>query len=106
MVSATGIAISIKITTGMTVQITSAVVLCENVAGLTPCDLRCRNRETIMTPKTTIPIATHHQKNRDAPPEDHHVDVVGLNAEVSNPPGHVQRPFRVRRTGKAESQQA
>ena len=61
IVSAAGTAMTSRITTGIAVQITSAVVLWENCAGVTPRDLRCKNRETIMTPKTTMPMATHHQ---------------------------------------------
>ena len=61
IVSAAGTAMISRMTTGIAVQITSATVLCENVAGSTPLDLRCFTSEMIMTPKTTTPIATHHQ---------------------------------------------
>jgi hypothetical protein len=61
IVSAAGTAITRRITTGMIVQMTSAAVLCEKVAGLTPFDFRCFTSEMIMTPNTTTPIATHHQ---------------------------------------------
>jgi len=47
--------------TGIAVQITSAVVLCEKLADSAPLDLRCLNSEMIITPKTAMPIATHHQ---------------------------------------------
>ena len=39
-----------------------ADVLCENFAGTAPAALRCLTSEMIMTPNTTTPIATHHQK--------------------------------------------
>ncbi len=61
IVSAAGTAMSSRITTGIAVQMTSAVVLCENVAGFAPAALRCLISEMIMTPKTTMPMATHHQ---------------------------------------------
>ncbi len=45
MVSATGIAMSIRITTGIAVHITSASVLCEKSAGFAPFDFLCWNSE-------------------------------------------------------------
>ncbi len=61
IVSAAGTAIASRITTGIAVQMTSAVVLCEKVAGSTPLDFRCINSETIIAPNTTTPMPTHHQ---------------------------------------------
>ena len=62
IVSAEGIDMASKITTGITVQITSAVVLCENVAASAPVDLRCMISDQIIAPKTIMPITTQIQK--------------------------------------------
>ena len=62
IVSAVGTAIKTRIIIGMVVQITSAVVLCEKFVGDTTFDLRCLNSEMIITLKTMMAMATHHQK--------------------------------------------
>ena len=62
-VRAAGIAISTRMTTGITVQMISALVLCVMVtSGLAPCDLRNFTSDQIIQPNTNTPIATHHQK--------------------------------------------
>ena len=59
---AAGMAIATRITSGTTVQTISIVVLSWKSDALAPRDFRCRNIETIMTPKTTAPMAQQIQK--------------------------------------------
>ena len=62
-VRAAGIAISTRITTGITVQMISALVLWSMVvSGFAPLDLRNATNDQIIQPNTNTPIATHHQK--------------------------------------------
>ena len=62
-VRAAGIAISTRITTGITVQMISALVLWSMVvSGFAPLDLRNATNDQIIQPNTNMPIATHHQK--------------------------------------------
>jgi hypothetical protein len=62
-VRAAGTAMTTRITTGITVQMISAFVLWViEVSGCAPCDLRNATSDQIIQPKTTTPIATHHQK--------------------------------------------
>ena len=75
-VSAAGMAIATRITAGMAVQITSAVVLCVNFAGFAPADFRNRT------------IATDHRAvdeggDDHADPEDQHVQIVDFAARSS-----------------------
>ena len=42
----------------------------------------------------------------DAPLKDHHVSVVGFEADVSHAFGHIQHPFGIRRAGRKEAEQA
>jgi hypothetical protein len=85
-------------TTGMMVQTTSAAVLCEKVAGSTPLDLRCLTSETI----------DHDAEDDDtdphAPPEHHHVQVVGLGAQLGNAFGHIEGPVSARCAGPQGSE--
>ena len=62
MVFAAGTAIATRITAGISVQMISALVLCENWAASAPFDLRCMTSARIIQPNTKTAIAQQTQK--------------------------------------------
>ncbi len=57
-----GTAMPTRISTGITVQVISALVLWLNLAGVTPRDLRCRMMDVNIAVKTSTPITMQTQR--------------------------------------------